>query len=355
MIIRDKMAKNKSEIKFSIVIANYNGEKHLRTCLESLLQTSIKNYEIIVIDNNSADTSIEIVNEFVKKDPRVKILRNKTNKGVPFSRNKAIKKATGDILVFLDNDTRVDKNWLKGIIETFSTDETIGALQCKIFDFHKPDVIQEVGMKLYPYTGFGTPLGRGEKDHGQFAKPEEIIALGAALAVRKEVARKVDGFDLKLIHTTDDLDFSWRVWIAGYRVVFAPNAKVYHYTKIHNPNYKLYFHLSKNSLRMIIKNYEISNMVKYLPFSLIINILGGLAVLFKKKSMSAILGVLLGLSWSLFFLRDTLKERSKVQKLRMARDKDIFDKIMISTNIFSIYKLYFKTAKINISLMKDNS
>lgn len=336
----------------SIVIANYNGEKYLRTCLESLLQSSIKNYEIIIIDNNSTDTSIEIVNEFVKKDPRIKILRNKINKGVPFSRNKAIKSAVGDILIFLDNDTRVDKNWLRGIIETFSTDKTIGALQCKIFDFHKPDVIQEVGMKLYPYTGFGTPLGRGEKDHGQFANPQEIIALGAALAVRKEVARCVNGFDLKLMHTTDDLDFSWRIWIAGYRVVLAPNSKVYHYTKVHNLNYKMYFHLSKNSFRMVLKNYEFINVIKFLPLSLAFNIVGGIYVLFSRGSWSGILGVLFGIIWNLFNFRDTSKERSKVQSLRRASDKDIFVKIMISTNLFNIYKLYFQTAKTSIALMK---
>lgn len=338
----------------SIVIANYNGEKYLGTCLTSLLRSSTKDYEIIVIDNNSTDSSIEIVNEFAKKNHRIKILRNKTNQGVPFSRNKAIKKAAGDILIFLDNDTKVDKNWLKGIIQTFLSDETIGALQCKIFDFNKADVIQEVGMKLYPYTGFGTPLGRGEKDHGQFAKPQEIIALGAALAVRKEVARKVGGFDRKLTHTTDDLDFSWRIWIAGFRVVLAPNSKVYHYTKIHKSNYKMYFHLSKNSLRMITKNYEFFNVIKFLPLCLIFNIIGCVYVLFSRGSLSGILGVLFGIIWNLFNLSDTLDERSKVQKLRRVRDKDIFDKIMISTNIFGILKLYFQTAKITNFFMEGN-
>ncbi len=336
----------------SIIIANRNGEKYLKTCITSVLKSSTKNYEIIFIDNKSTDSSIEIINEFAKKDARIRILINEVNRGVPFSRNRAIKEAKGDILVFLDNDTKVDRNWLQGISQVFSKDKTIGGVQCKIFDFDKTDVIQEIGMKLYPYTGFGIPLGRGEKDNGQFEKEEEIIALGAALAVRKEVAGKIGGFDLKLKHTTDDLDFSWRIWIAGYRVVLAPNSKVYHYTKVHNLNYKLYFHLCKNSIRMLIKNYELSNTIKYLPFSLILNTLGAVSVLFRKGSFAAILGVLQGLAWSLFFLSDTLKERSKVQSLRKARDKDIFGSIMISTNIFNIYKIYFRTEKTSVVLMK---
>lgn len=338
----------------SIVMANYNGERYLRTCLTSLLKSSfITDYEILVIDNNSTDDSLKIIREFQKRDSKIKILKNRINKGVPFSRNKAIKKARGDILVLLDNDTKVDKNWLKGIVQTFSSDETIGALQCKIFDFKKVDIIQEVGMKLYPYTGFGTPIGRGEKDHGQYETSQEIIALGAALAVRKEAARRIGGFDLKLMHTTDDLDFSWRIWIVGLRVVLAPNSWVYHYTKIHKSNYKMYFHLSKNSLRMIIKNYEFFNMIKFLPLSLAFNIIGGIYVLFTRRSLSGILGVLLGIIWNLFNLVDTLNERSKVQKLRRVRDKDIFSKIMISTNIFSILRIYFQTTKTNVSLMEN--
>lgn len=335
----------------SVVIANYNGKDYLRTCLNSLLKSSMTDYEVLVIDNNSTDSSVEIIQEFAKKDSRIKVLKNRINRGVPFSRNKAIKKALGSILVFLDNDTRVDKDWLKGITKTFLNDETIGALQCKIFDFHRTDVIQEVGMKLYPYTGFGTPLGRGQKDHGQFDKPKEIIALGAASAVRKEVARKINGFDLELIHTTDDLDFSWRIWIAGYRVVLAPNSKIYHYTKIHNPNYKFYYHLSKNSIRMIIKNYEIYNVIKYLPCSILFNFIGGLYILITRRSLVGIYGVILGMSWNLFVLPDTLRERATVQKLRKVRDRDIFGYIMVSTNILNIYKRYFKVARTTLSMM----
>lgn len=337
----------------TIVIANYNGEHYLGMCLTSLLKSSfVTDYEILVIDNNSTDNSLEIIREFQKKDSKIKILKNMSNQGVPFSRNKAINVAKGDILIFLDNDTNVDKKWLEGVIQTMQSDETIGALQCKIFDFNKRDIIQEIGMKLIPFTGFGTTLGRGERDHGQFDNPEEIIALGAALAVKKEVAKKIGGFDQKLFYGTDDLDFSWRVWISGYRVVLAPDAKIYHLTKEHAPTYILYFHLSKNSLRMIIKNYEISNLIKYLPFSLLFNFIGAFAVLFKERNVSAILGVLLGFAWNLFFLKDTLKERAKVQSLRRVSDATIFNKIMISSNIFHFLRIYFSGAKTSAPLMK---
>lgn len=341
-------------LKFSIIIANFNGEKYLIDCLSSVFKTDYSNFEIIIIEDCSTDGSLKILRKFLSSQ-KFHLIQNDYNIGLVASRNRAVQETKGEILVFLDNDTRVDKNWLKGFNKTFSSDKTIGAAQGKIFDFKKQKIIQEIGMKLIPYTGFGTPLGRGEEDHGQFETEEEIIALGAALAVKKEIVEKISGFDQKLFHYTDDLDFSWRVWLLGYRVVLAPDAKVYHYTKEHNSNYKLYFHLCKNSIRMIIKNYDAFNIVKYLPFSLLFNIIGGFSILFKTGSISAILGVFLGIGWNLIFLTDTIKERLKVQGTRKVKDNNIFNRIMLSTNIFNLYKLYFKTKKTSIALMKKNS
>lgn len=338
--------------KFSVVIANYNGERYIKDCLTSVFRSYYPNFEVILIDDGSTDRSLQIIDSFKKKFSFV-LIQNKKNLGLVASRNKAIKKAQGDILVFLDNDTRVDRNWFKGLEKVFSKDKTIGAAQCKIFDFKKQKIIQEIGMKLVPYTGFGTTLGRGQKDNGQFDCDLEIISLGAALAVKKEVAKKIGGFDGKLFHYTDDLDFSWRIWIAGYRVVLAYNAKVYHYTKIHDPNYEFYFHLAKNSIRMIIKNYEAYNLIKFLIFSLIFNIAGGVYVLLTRVRLYALFGVLIGIAWNLFVLHDTLKQRQEIQKLRRLSDKEIFNKIMISSNIFSILRNYSQVARVSVLLMRE--
>jgi len=210
-----------------------------------------------------------------------------------------------------------------------------------------------VGMKLVPYTGFGMTIGRGQKDKAEFNSAMEIISLGAALAVRKEVTKKIGGFDEALFHYTDDLDFSWRVWISGFRIVLSPDAKVYHHIKIHNPNYKLYFHLTKNSLRMILKNYEAINVVKFLPLSIALNLIGGCYVLWRGNFMGLI-GVFMGFGWTLIALPDTLNARAKTEKIRRVKDRDITPKIMIPINIYDFYKRYFKTAKTTVSLLKGH-
>lgn len=336
--------------KFSIIIANYNGEEYLWNCLSSVFASNYPKFEVIIVEDGSTDGSMEIIQKFQKKYKMV-LIQNKKNLGLVANRNKAIKRAKGDILVFLDNDTEVDKNWIRSLNDVFSKDETVGAAQCKMFDFHKRKILQQVGMKLVPYTGFGMTLGRGEKDHGQYDLPMEIISLGAALAVRRQVVKKIQGFDQKLFHYTDDLDFSWRVWIAGFRIVLAPKAKVYHYIKIHKPTYKLYFHLCKNSIRMIVKNYELINVLKFLPLSFVFSFVGGIYVLVSRRSFAGVFGVLIGVVWSIINFGDNLRQRVKVQEMRRLSDFELSKKIMVSEDIFSFYKRYFRGAKITINLM----
>ncbi|OGE34526.1 hypothetical protein A3C32_04250 [Candidatus Daviesbacteria bacterium RIFCSPHIGHO2_02_FULL_41_14] len=339
------------KLKFSIIIATYNGERYLEKCLSSVFKTIYPKFEVIIVDDGSTDGSLQIINKYKNAQDLI-FIRNNQNIGLVKSRNKAIKKSTGDILVFLDNDTEVDKKWIVGLSEVFLSDNSIGAAQCKMFDIKNRKTIQQAGMKLIPFTGFGVTIGRGEKDSKKYKFPMEIISLGASLAVRKSVTKVIGGFDENLFHYCDDLDFSWRVWIAGFRIMLAPNAKVYHYLKVHNPNHKLYFHLSKNSYRMMIKNYEISNTLKFLPTSILFSMVGALNILLTRNSLMGIAGVLMGLGWSVVHLSDTLVEREKVQKYRRARDCDIFSKIMISTNLVYLYRLYFQGAKTTANLMK---
>ncbi|OGM57854.1 hypothetical protein A3A50_02465 [Candidatus Woesebacteria bacterium RIFCSPLOWO2_01_FULL_38_20] len=322
--------------RFSVIVANYNGEKYIENCLSSLFKTEYKNFEVVLIDDGSNDSSLDIINKFIRNRNLVLIKKAK-NQGLVTARNIGIEKSSGDILVFLDNDTQVDRNWLIALSSTF-LDKSVGACQCKIFDYYKRDEIQEVGMKIIPYFGWGMTLGRGERDNNQFNKQLEIVALGAAVAVRKEVVNLIDGFDQKLNHYTDDIDFSWRIWLSGFRIVLSPYSYVYHYTKIHNLSWKLYFHLSKNSFRMVIKNYELKNVIKYLPVSFLINCLGTFFVLVKRFSLSCFTGVFLGLCWTVINLNDTLRERKIVQKFRKFNDKTIFKKIMAKDSLWKIYR-----------------
>ncbi len=338
----------------SIVIANFNGERYLRTCLTSLLKSSIRNCEIIVIDNNSTDTSIEIVKEFQKKDARIIILQNKVNIGVPASRNIAISECRGEIVILLDNDTEVRRDSLKQLIKPLK-DKGVGAAQALLIDFENRNFVQMAGGHLIPQAIW--LMGFYERQEYKDVKPKlgpgNIIAISAALAVKKEVMDKINGYDPLLFNYTDDLDFSWRIWIAGYRVVLAPQAIVYHYTKsvakranIGANNFDVYYHMGKNSFRSIVKNYEPLNVIKYLPISLFVNLSRAILVVLRRGDFSALLATFSAIWWSFKTFPDLIQSRSKTQKMRKFSDKKIMEKVFVSGSLLDIYNRNYRSSKL---------
>ena len=155
-------------------------------------------------------------------------------------------------------------------------------------------------------------------------------------------------FDEKLAVSTEDLDFAWRIWIAGYKIKFSSKSLVFHFTKtiemrkeMKIDNYKQYFHITKNTMRTILKNYSFFYLIYYLPQALAINLVRALLVLVRRNDSSAIKAFVSAFIWNLVVLKDTLKERSKVQKSRKIKDKDLYDIIMVKENLYEIYKKYF--------------
>ena len=338
----------------SIVIANYNGEKYLRTCLTSLLKSSIKKYEVIVIDNNSTDTSLKIVKEFQKKDSRIKILKNKVNIGVPASRNIAIQQCRGEIVILLDNDTQVKKDSLEQLIKPLKHSE-VGAAQALLIDFENRELIQMAGGHLIPQAIWlwGFYERRAYKDVKSKLGVTNIIAISAALAVKKKVLDKIGGYDPLLYNYTDDLDLSWRIWIAGFRVVLAYQSIVYHYTKsvsrrvnIGTNRFDIYFHLAKNSFRSILKNYEIINMIRYLPISLFVNLSRALLVLIRRRDLSALLATIYAIWWSFKNLADTIQSRAKTQRTRKFSDREIMKEVFVTGSLLDIYHKNYRSSKL---------
>ncbi len=339
---------------FSIVIANYNGEKYLENCLNSVLSSAYKNFEIIVCDDGSTDKSWNILKSYVSKHKRIKLIKNRANIGASASRNKAIKKAGGEIVVFLDNDTVVDKNWLKGFSFCFKEDLSVGAAQAVLLDLEKKDLIQHAGGSLAPQAGLLIPHLQWikYKDVKKKITSRNIIGVSAALAVRSEVLRKVIFDEAESVHS-EDIDFCWRVWISGYRVVLADRAFVYHLSKSVGDRghmgasfYKIYFHLTKNSIRSFIKNYELRNIFKYFPQNVAINFARGILVLIKRRDFSALLATVAALMWNVKHLLDTIRARKVIQESRVFYDQYIFDNVFDKRNLIELYNQEFRQTKL---------
>lgn len=342
------MKKKESDL-ISIIIANYNGEDFLPTCLNSVIKSSYTNLEILLIDDGSNDNSLNILEDFKKRDKRVRVIKNKKNIGAAASRNVGIRQVKGDIVIFLDNDTEVELDWIDEMIRTLNSDETIGACQAKLLDFKKRSIIQNAGVLLWAQTGWGLPFWQWEKNGKEHSDTKEIIAISAALAVKKDVLEKVGGFDEDEAVVTEDLDFSWRIWLAGYRIVLAPFSCVYHWTKpvemranMNHNRKKIYYHLTKNSFISISANYELYNSLKYGFSSVVISLARGILVLIRRGDLSALSGTVTAYFWILFNIYNLLQKRRAVQNMRCVKDNQLFNRIIVQKSPLIAYNQYYK-------------
>lgn len=207
----------------SIITVNYNGKKYLRKCLDSIYKLNYpKNkFEIIVVDNCSTDDSINYVR---KNFPKVKIFKNDINNYCR-ANNLGIKVAKGKYIAILNNDTKVDQNWLIELVKVIELDKSIGVVGSKIL---LPDGrIQNAGHIEFP-NFYWSERGFGEEKE-KYNKLEGIVSLcGAAVLYRKKSLEDTGLFDEDFVIYMEDVDMSFRLRKSGWKVVFVPNSIVYH-------------------------------------------------------------------------------------------------------------------------------
>ena len=241
----------------SIILVNYNGKNYLQKCIESILSNEYKEYEIILVDNNSNDKSVQMV---IEKFPKVKIIKLEKNYGFAEPNNIGAKLANGDLFYFLNNDTTLCDFSISELVKVILEPE-IAICQSLLL---KPD------GKIDSSGDFFTTKGFAYSSTKETSQIRPILsARGASMMVKKEIFWKLGGFDKKFFASFEDVDLGWRAWVSGYKVVLAPKSIVYHTggqtgKKL---NSLIRFHGVKNTLVLCIANFEMSYAVKSL-FSL---------------------------------------------------------------------------------------
>lgn len=217
--------------KVSIIIPVYNQIHYTYSCLVSILEhTKDVSYEIIIADDVSTDATAELG----KYANNIKISRNQINQGFLKNCNHAAEQATGEYVLFLNNDTQVRPEWLKTLVDLIESDETIGMVGSKLI--YPDGRLQEAGGILWS-DGSGWNYGRLDdpnKAEYNYVREVDYIS-GASMMLSTGLWKEIGGFDERFAPAyCEDSDLAFEVRKRGYRVMYQPLSVVVHYEGISN-------------------------------------------------------------------------------------------------------------------------
>jgi len=211
-----------------IVVLNWNGLADTLACLASLAELDYPEREVVVVDNGSSDGSVRAIRE---RFPMVTVLENGENLGYTGGNNVGIRYALeqgADYVFLLNNDTEVDPQMLKRLIEVAESDPGIGVVGPKILYHSEPETIWSAGGIVEP-VGRPVNLGLDERDEGQHDALREVDwVTGCALLIRSSVVRQIGLLDERFFIYFEENDWCRRVREAGFKIYYVPTARLWH-------------------------------------------------------------------------------------------------------------------------------
>jgi len=310
--------------KIGILIVNYNGLRWLESCLQSVINTQQAELEreIYLVDNNSSDTSVQLVRD---QFPTVKIIQLVENIGFAGGNNAGWRyireHSSCDYIMLLNEDARLTDNCLKTLSDYLATHDTCAAVQPKLLLWPDASRINSLGNVIH-YLGFGYTSENNSLDNHQLTVSKAInYASGAAVMIRPEVIAHVGGLfaDFMFMYQ-EDLDFGWRCYLAGWETMIVPQAVVYHQYEFHR-SLQQYYYFERNRLWVVFQNYRWATLLLLLP-AIVIMELGQLLF----ATINGVLGAKLkSYVWLLHpeHLQQLIAAHKHVAQIRQRSDREI--------------------------------
>ena len=335
-------------IKVSIIIPHYNNQDILISCIVSLKKLDYTNYEIIVVNNNSTDGSIE----YVKNNYKDIIIANaKKNLGYAGGCNFGAQQANGEYLLFLNNDTIHEKNFLDILVSRLDENRDIASIQPKILNIKNKNYFDYAGASggyldylVFPFTR-GRIFNTIEKDTGQYDDFSKVFwASGAGFITRKNIFNKINGFDNSLFAHMEEIDYHWKSHLMGFEVWVEPKSVIYHHggkTLSYMSPIKTYLN-HRNSLILLLSNYHLGLSIYLFLIRFCLEILSSIKELCSLR-ISHFIAHYKSLLWILLNIKVIKRKRKEVSKIRTKNDIDLMnDKVILNKSIVKLYYIFFK-------------
>jgi len=304
----------------SIVIPNYNGVEHLKTLYASLKNQTYKDYRIILVDNGSADdsftfTSTEFPNRIIIGMGYNSGFARAVNEGIKYS----LKNLESEYILLLNNDMELEPDFLETAVMTFEEQKDASIIAVKMLNYYNRDIIDDCGDFIK--SGGGSPIARGhdEKDTGQYDNEEYIFGASAGAAFYKsEIFQNAGYFDETFFAYYEDIDFSFRAQLLGYKCFYQPKAVCYHKrggtSSVATHGFQTEM-CERNLVLMRVKNYPLIIYILYQPLFFIARIKRYYTFI-RYHSFILFLRAFKGYLRGMLFLITKIPERFKFQKNR---------------------------------------
>lgn len=246
------------------IILNWNRREDTLECLRSLSVVAYPRFEAVVVDNGSADGSQKMIRE---EFPNVTLLETGHNVGFAAGNNLGIQHALkngAEYIMLLNNDTVVARDCLEKLIEASRSHENYSIFGPKILFYDRPELIWSAGSKIDWRRGNCMQIGYGEDDNGQYDTPNEVNAFsGCAIMFRREVAERIGLLDPRFFLYYEETDWCARAKEAGFRMLYVPEAKVYHKVSatMGRNSAEMIYYFVRNRLLFICKRSEFRHRV----------------------------------------------------------------------------------------------
>lgn len=255
--------------KSTIVIPNYNGIKYIEACLDSIYGGTTTDVEVIVVDNASTDGSLALIEE---KFRQVRVIKNRENTGFSVAVNQGIEASTTPYVILLNNDTRVDKLFVRELERVLDEDKDnkVFSASARLISLYDKEKTDDAG-DFYCALGWAFARGKG-KNPALYDRNCNVFAACAGAAIYRRAllsAEKVGLFDKEHFAYLEDIDIGYRAKLHGYQNRFAANAVVYHAGSATSGSRYNAFKVklaARNSVYLIYKNMPLVQIIINLPF-----------------------------------------------------------------------------------------
>jgi GT2 family glycosyltransferase len=311
------------------VLVVRNGAPWLRRVLSSLAGQSYPRVGVLAVDNASSDGSAEVLERMLG---RRRVLRLDRDHGFPGAVRRALElPAAGeaDFVLLLHDDVALEPHAVERMVGAARRVGGVGVVGPKVLDWDRPRVLREIGFSADRFGYPQSPLEEGELDQGQYDAPREVLFVSStAMLLSREAWSRVGYPDERLAPSDGDLDYGWRMRLAGYRVMVAPGAVVHHRSAAaagvregaRPPRGR--YRIERAALAALLTNCGLVTLLWVLPLYAIQGV-GRLLLYLMSRRFDRAGEVIAAWGWNLAHLPGTLRRRVRAQAVRRVPDREV--------------------------------